>query len=169
MTIEVRDDEAAFILELLKNFSFVKLDEASKEKARVLESVSQGLKEAKMAERGEIKLQSAREWLNELWSYPHPGIQTGSLMVDQEVFLAQIWSREPIKNETVYLISMDEKSEVVSIPDQERIDRIDELEWSLYIECSFLQDVFLILTINSNTDEKGNHSHVQGTGSDRPL
>jgi hypothetical protein len=66
MTIEVRDDEAAFILELLKNFSFVKLDEASKEKARVLESVSQGLKEAKMAERGEIKLQSAREWLNEL-------------------------------------------------------------------------------------------------------
>ncbi|MBP6721539.1 MAG: hypothetical protein KA239_04410 [Bacteroidia bacterium] len=66
MTIEVRDDKAAFILELLKNFSFVKLDEASKEKARVLEGLEQGLKEAKMAERGEIKLQSAREWLNEL-------------------------------------------------------------------------------------------------------
>ncbi|MBL0016652.1 MAG: hypothetical protein IPP17_09410 [Bacteroidetes bacterium] len=66
MTIEVRDDKAAFILELLKNFSFVKLDEASKEKARVLEGLEQGLKEAKMAERGEVKLQSAREWLNEL-------------------------------------------------------------------------------------------------------
>ena len=66
MTIEVRDDKEAFILELLKNFSFVKLDEASKEKARVLEGLEQGLKEAKMAERGEIKLQSAREWLNEL-------------------------------------------------------------------------------------------------------
>ena len=66
MTIEVRDDKAAFILELLKNFSFVKLDEASKEKARVFEGLEQGLKEAKMAERGEIKLQSAREWLNEL-------------------------------------------------------------------------------------------------------
>jgi hypothetical protein len=66
ITIEVRDDKAAFFLELLRDFAYVRLDEASAEKARILDSLAQGLKEAKMAERGELKLQSAREWLNEL-------------------------------------------------------------------------------------------------------
>lgn len=66
MTIEVRDDKAAFILELLKNFSFVKLDQASKEKARVLEELKEAVAEVNRAKRGEIKLQTARELLNEL-------------------------------------------------------------------------------------------------------
>ncbi|MBK9449621.1 MAG: hypothetical protein IPN95_09420 [Bacteroidetes bacterium] len=66
MTIEVRDDKAAFILELLKNFSFVKLDEASKEKARVLEELKEAVNEVNRAKRGEVKLQTARELLNEL-------------------------------------------------------------------------------------------------------
>ncbi len=66
LTIEVRDDKADFILELLRNFSFVKMEEGAAEKARILDSLSQGLKEAKMAELGDLKLQTAREWLNEL-------------------------------------------------------------------------------------------------------
>ncbi len=66
MTIEVRDDKAAFILELLKNFSFVKLDEASMEKARVLEELKEAVNEVNRAKRGEVKLQTARELLNEL-------------------------------------------------------------------------------------------------------
>lgn len=66
MTIEVRDDKEAFILELLKNFSFVKLDEASKEKARVLEELKEAVNEVNRAKRGEVKLQTARELLNEL-------------------------------------------------------------------------------------------------------
>jgi hypothetical protein len=66
LTIEVRDDKADFILELLRNFSFVKMEEGAAEKARILEDLKGAVSEVNRAKRGEVKLQTARELLNEL-------------------------------------------------------------------------------------------------------
>lgn len=66
ITIEVRDDKAAFFLELLRDFAYVRLDEASAEKARILSDLREAVSEVKRAQKGEIQLQSAREFLNEL-------------------------------------------------------------------------------------------------------
>ena len=66
LTIEVRDDKADFILELLRNFSFVKMEVGAVERARILEDLKGAVSEVNRAKRGEVKLQTARELLNEL-------------------------------------------------------------------------------------------------------
>jgi len=66
VVLEVEDEKAAFFLEILSHFDFVELDDAAAEKARILESIRSGMEEVKSAERGEIKLQTARELLDEL-------------------------------------------------------------------------------------------------------
>ncbi len=66
LVLDVKDEKAAFLLEILRNFKFVKLDEASSEKASILESIANGLKEVQRAEKGELKLENAKDWLNGL-------------------------------------------------------------------------------------------------------
>lgn len=62
--IDVRDDKADFVLELLRNLKFVRVKEREKEKVK--EGIRDGLREAMLAEQGKIHLQPAREWLNGL-------------------------------------------------------------------------------------------------------
>jgi hypothetical protein len=66
LTIDVKDDKVAFLLEILKHFSFVKLDQVSPEKERIRKSIKTAMEEVRRAERGELKLQTAQEWLDEL-------------------------------------------------------------------------------------------------------
>jgi len=66
LTIEVEDDKAAFLMELLRNFSFVKMKETSSEKARILADLKAAVEEVKRERRGEIKFKTAEELLNEL-------------------------------------------------------------------------------------------------------
>ena len=64
VVLNVKDDKVALFLEVLRNYSYVKLDRETAKKARILASVKSGLEEVKRAERGEIKLQTAQEWLD---------------------------------------------------------------------------------------------------------
>jgi hypothetical protein len=66
LVLDVKDEKAAFFLEMLRNFKFVKLDEASIEKARILADLKKAVTEVNRAKRGEIKLRSAQELLDEL-------------------------------------------------------------------------------------------------------
>ncbi len=64
--LDVKDSKAAFFLEMLKNFSFVKATTLSEPKAEFLQEFKEAVEEVKLAKQGKIKLQSARDFLDEL-------------------------------------------------------------------------------------------------------
>lgn len=66
LLLDIKDNKADFILELLKNFSFVKTETISPQKAQFLKELKGSVEEVQLAKQGKIKLQSARDFLNEL-------------------------------------------------------------------------------------------------------
>jgi hypothetical protein len=66
LLLDIKDSKADFIIELLKNFSFVKTKSLTPAKAQFLKELQGAVEEVTLAQKGKIKLQSAREFLNEL-------------------------------------------------------------------------------------------------------
>jgi hypothetical protein len=64
--MDVKDQKADFILELLNSFPFVKAEKISPSKAKFLLELRDSLEEAKMAKRGKLKLKSAHDLIGEL-------------------------------------------------------------------------------------------------------
>ena len=64
--LDIKDSKAEFMIELLKNFSFVKTKPLTPAKAQFLADLRGSVEEVTLAKKGKIKLQSAREFLNEL-------------------------------------------------------------------------------------------------------
>lgn len=64
--LDIKDNKAAFFMEMLQNFSFVKATTLSESKAESLQEFKEAVDEVKLAKQGKIKLQSARDFLNEL-------------------------------------------------------------------------------------------------------
>ena len=64
--IDVRDDKAAFFMEMIRNFRFVKAKLITSEKARILQGLREAVEEVKLHKQGKIKLKTARELLDEL-------------------------------------------------------------------------------------------------------
>ncbi len=64
--LDISDSKAAFFMELLKNFSFVKATPMTGTKAEFLKDLKDSVEEVKLAKQGKVKLQSAKEFLNEL-------------------------------------------------------------------------------------------------------
>ncbi len=64
--LDIKDHKFSFVMELLKNFSFVKAKPLSPYKAEVLESLREGVEEVKAIKEGRLKGIPARDVLNEL-------------------------------------------------------------------------------------------------------
>lgn len=64
--LEVNDSKAAFVMELLNNFSFVKAKPISPAKALLMEEIKEAVDNLKLVEKGELKAQPLDELLNEL-------------------------------------------------------------------------------------------------------
>ncbi len=64
--LDIKDNKAAFVLELLKNFKFVKTETLSAHKVSVLQSLKTGLEEMQQIESDKLKGTSAEDLLNEL-------------------------------------------------------------------------------------------------------
>lgn len=64
--IDVRDDKAAFFMEMIRNFRFVKAKPITSEKARILQGLREAVEEVKLHKQGKIKLKTAHELLDEL-------------------------------------------------------------------------------------------------------
>lgn len=64
--IEIKDNKAAFIMELLQSFSYVKTVPLSPYKAEVLDGLRIAVNEVKLHKQGKIRLKTAEELLNEL-------------------------------------------------------------------------------------------------------
>jgi hypothetical protein len=66
LIVEVADKRADFVKELLDSLPFVKTKTITPKKAKFLEELKKSVAEVSLAKQGKLKLQSAREFLNEL-------------------------------------------------------------------------------------------------------
>lgn len=64
--LDIQDDKAAFIIELLQNFKFVKTKPLSPYKAEVLEGLRDAVEEINLIKLGKKKSQPLSEFLNEI-------------------------------------------------------------------------------------------------------
>jgi hypothetical protein len=64
--VEIRDSKAAFVMELLNNFSFVKTKTITNEKALLIEEIKEAVENVKLAKQGKLKAKPLNELLNEL-------------------------------------------------------------------------------------------------------
>ena len=65
--LDIKDNKAAFVLELLKNFSFVKTKTLSESKAEMIVDFSEAMDEMKMIKQGKKKVKKAqliKFWIN---------------------------------------------------------------------------------------------------------
>jgi len=64
--LDIKDDKAAFIMELLSNFKFVKAKPLTPYKAEVLEGIKEAVEEMKLIKEGKLKGIPAKDLLNDL-------------------------------------------------------------------------------------------------------
>lgn len=66
LVVEVADNRAAFVKELLDSLSFDKTKTITLTKAPFLEELRKSVEEVSLAKKGKVKLQPAREFLHAL-------------------------------------------------------------------------------------------------------
>lgn len=64
--LDIKDSKAKFVLELLKNFSFVKTKTLTPYKANILEGIKEAVEEMKLVKAGKLKARNAEDLFNEL-------------------------------------------------------------------------------------------------------
>ena len=64
--LDIEDNKATHLLEVLKGLSYVKTKMISDEKAILIEEIKEAVDNLALARKGKLKLQSARELYNEL-------------------------------------------------------------------------------------------------------
>lgn len=64
--LDIKDDKASFMMEVLKNFKDVKAKPISGYKANILEGINEAVEQVKQIKRGRLKGINAKDLLNEL-------------------------------------------------------------------------------------------------------
>ncbi|CAN5873745.1 hypothetical protein BH11BAC7_BH11BAC7_16550 [soil metagenome] len=64
--LDIKDQKADFILELLKSFSYVKTKKLTESKAQVLEDLKEAVDNMKLVKKGKMKARPVKELLDEL-------------------------------------------------------------------------------------------------------
>ncbi|MBC7567887.1 MAG: hypothetical protein H7223_13090 [Pedobacter sp.] len=64
--LDIKDNKAAFVMELLNNLSFVKTKPLSNENAILIDEIKEAVEELKLVRQGKIKARPARDLINEL-------------------------------------------------------------------------------------------------------
>jgi hypothetical protein len=64
--IDIKDNKASFVMELLDSLPFVKTQTLTSEKALLIEEIKEGVEEMKLIKSGKKTARNAEEFLNEL-------------------------------------------------------------------------------------------------------
>jgi hypothetical protein len=64
--LDIKDEKAAFVMELLSNFSFVKAKPLTDEKAQLMSEIKEAVEEMKLIYEGKKQARNAEDFLNEL-------------------------------------------------------------------------------------------------------
>ncbi len=66
VVIDIPDNKFKFFMELVKNLGFKNVKQISKEQQNFVDDLQDSLEQVKQHQEGKIKLQSAKDFLNEL-------------------------------------------------------------------------------------------------------
>lgn len=66
LLLDIKDSKAEFVMELLRNLSFVKTEQISQSKAEFIKELKSSMHEVALAKKGKVKLKSAQQLLDEL-------------------------------------------------------------------------------------------------------
>lgn len=64
--LEIKENKAAFVMELLSNFKFVEAEPISSEKAELIGEIKEAVENLKLVKEGKLKARPAKELLDEL-------------------------------------------------------------------------------------------------------
>ena len=64
--LDIKDNKAAFVMELLSSLSFVKAKPLSDENAVLVDEIKEAVEELKLVRQGKLKARPARDLINEL-------------------------------------------------------------------------------------------------------
>ena len=64
--LDIKDSKASFVMELLGNFSFVKVQPITNEKALLLSEIKEAVDIINLIKKGKVQARSAKELLNEI-------------------------------------------------------------------------------------------------------
>ena len=64
--LDIKDNKAMHLMEVLKGLSYVKTKTISNEKALLMEEIKEAVENLALARKGKLKLKTARELYNEL-------------------------------------------------------------------------------------------------------
>ena len=64
--LDIKDNKAVHLMEVLKGLSYVKTKTISNEKALLMEEIKEAVENLALARKGKLKLKTARELYNEL-------------------------------------------------------------------------------------------------------
>lgn len=64
--LDIKDSKASFVMEVLKNFSFVKAKPISTPKAQLIEEIREAVEELKLVKANKKKAHNAEDFLHEL-------------------------------------------------------------------------------------------------------
>jgi len=64
--LDIKDNKADFVMELLENFSFVKAKTLSDEKAELMEEIKEAVENLKLVREGKLTARPAKDLLDEL-------------------------------------------------------------------------------------------------------
>ena len=64
--VDIKDNKASFVMELLDSLPFVKTQTLTSEKALLIEEIKEGVEEMKLIKAGKKTARNAEEFLNEL-------------------------------------------------------------------------------------------------------
>ncbi len=64
--LDIKDNKAAFMMELLRSFSFVKAKPLTEEKALVMQDIREAVEELKLVKEGKLKTRNAEDLIDEL-------------------------------------------------------------------------------------------------------
>ncbi|HPH99635.1 MAG TPA: hypothetical protein PK772_04850 [Chitinophagaceae bacterium] len=66
LLLNIKDDKARFFMELLKNFSYVKVKPITPHKAQVLEELKEAVENLNLVKQGKYKPKLAKDLIDEL-------------------------------------------------------------------------------------------------------
>jgi len=64
--LDIKDNKAAFVMELLNSLSFVKAKPITEEKARLMEEIKEAVDNLNIVKQGKLKAKPLNDLLNEL-------------------------------------------------------------------------------------------------------
>ena len=64
--LDIKDSKASFVMELLSNLSFVKVQQITNEKALLLSEIKEAVDTINLIKKGKVQARPAKELLNEI-------------------------------------------------------------------------------------------------------